>query len=108
MSDIFCVESESPFSAAQFEAARFLIARLRAEAANEKFDADALGMKFTPLGDYPAASVDDGTVISMTDFIRASLLILWSLVLDTSENSGLPPGQIIAEMGLSLAEHHPA
>lgn len=109
MTDMSSVEqAESPFTEPQFEAARFLVARLRAEAAGEKFDGEEIGMKFVPMGDFPAAAVDDGTVITSTDFIRASLLILWSLVLDMAESMNLAPGQVVEQMGLALAEHHPA
>lgn len=109
MADITAVEqgSESPFNEPQFEAARFLVARLRAEAAGEKFEGEEIGIKFVPMGDFPAASVDTGIVITATDFIRASLLILWSMVLDMSEAAGCSPNQVIQSMGLSLAEHDP-
>lgn len=113
--DTFRVEPEhnpSPFSPAQFEAARFIVARLRAEASQEKFDPDEIGLKFTPLGDLPAAIVDDGTIISITDFIRASLLMIWSLVVDMADElddeSSVTPLDIVQAMGLSLAEHDPA
>lgn len=99
---------ESPFNEAQFEAARFLVARLRAEAAGERFEGEEIGMKFAPMGDFPAAAIDTGVIITSTDFIRASLLILWSMVLDMSECAGCTPAQVIQQMGLSLAEHDPA
>lgn len=99
---------ESPFTQPQFEAARFMVARMLAEALGEKFDPEDIGMKFTPLGDFPAATVDDGTVISTTDFIRASLLMLWSLVVDMADTCETSPQDVIQAVGVSLAEHHPA
>lgn len=110
MTDITSVEqsSESPFTVEQFEAARFIIARLRAEACREKFEAQDIGVTVVPLGDYPAAALDNGMSISTSDFMRAALLMLWSLVLDMSEGSGADPQQVIQQMGLSLAENHPA
>lgn len=101
-------KNESPFSPAQFEAARFMIARMRAEAQGERFNPDDIGIKFTPLGDFPAATVDDGTVISTTDFIRASLLMLWSMVVDMADACDITPAEVIQTVGVSLAEHNPA
>lgn len=110
MPDTFSVQDKhgSPFTQPQYEAARFMVARLRAEAAGEKFNPEDIGIKFTPLGDFPAATVDDGTVISTTDFIRASLLMVWSLVVDMADNCETTPGEVIRAVGLSLAEHDPA
>lgn len=100
--------ADTPFTETQFEAARFFVARLRAEASREKFDGEEIGMTFVPMGDYPAASLDTGMMISTTDFIRAALLMLWSLILDMAEGAGVSPAQVIQQMGLSLAENNPA
>jgi hypothetical protein len=99
---------DSPFSQAQFEAARFMVARLRAEACEEPFNSKDIGFKFTEAGELPAAIVDDGTVITVTDFIRASLLMVWSLVMDMAEEEDVTPLEVVQAIGLSLAENDPA
>lgn len=96
------------FSASQYEAARFIVARLRAEAAGERFEASDLGLKLSPAGDWPVAVLDDGTVILGTDYIRASLLLLWSLVQDLADSEEVDPGIVVSAVGLSLAEHEPS
>lgn len=101
-------QTDAPFTTSQFEAARFMVARLRAEAAGEKFQPEDIGMKFSPLGDAPTATVDGEMVISSMDFIRASLLLLWSMVMDAAESMGEDPGTIVTALGVSLAEHDPA
>jgi hypothetical protein len=97
----------SEFTLEQFHAARFLVARLRAEAAHDTFYPSDIGMKFTPAGDVPAALVDDGTIVAVSDFMRAALTILWSLVLDLANEGDLEPGEVVQMIGLSIAEQEP-
>lgn len=107
MSDTTHVQ-DSPFSQPQYEAARYIVARMSAEASGARFKPEDIGMKFTPLGDFPAATIDDGTVITITDFMRASLLMVWSLIVDVADNIDSTPTEVIQSVGLSLAELDPA
>lgn len=108
MPDTSGVQEKSPFTQPQFEAARYMIARMAAEAAGRVMAPEEVGMRFTPLGDFPAAAVDNGTVITTTDFMRASLLMLWSLIVDMADMCETTPSEVIAAVGVSLAEHDPA
>lgn len=100
-------KSVSPFSPPQYEAARFIIARLRSEAAGEKFEPSDLGIRFTRFGNLPLAVIDDTHVVTGTDFVRSALLMVWSLVSEIAEDADADPIEVIQAIALSLAENEP-
>ena len=90
----------------EFEAARFLIARLRAEAAGEVFDAAAAGYTWNPSANpIVMVSHSDSTVVRAGDVIRASLIMMWSFVLEAAISES--PQEFIGRMGVLLAAAEP-
>lgn len=82
------------------------IARLGAEAAEEYFEFDNIDMFWNPLGD-PVVAVKGDMLIHSTDVLRSALVLLWSLITDHSDASGELPSEIVAKLGLALAQNEP-
>lgn len=90
----------------QYELARMLIARLGAEASGDYFEFDTIDMMWNPLGD-PVVAIKGELLIHSTDMLRASLILLWSMVVDHSDHTGETPSEVVAKLGLALAQNEP-
>lgn len=85
------------------------VARMRAEANQEIFEFDDIGMTWLPdlNGDDPVVAVVDDYPLTAGDFVRAALVMLWSMLLETAQFQDLDPGALVTQLGLSLAQYEP-
>lgn len=86
------------------------VARLRAEANQELFDFDDISMIWLPdmHGVDPIIAQDwDGNPVTAGDFIRAGLVMMWSMVVEQAALAGLEPAVLVTQLGLSLAQYEP-
>jgi hypothetical protein len=85
------------------------VARMRAEANQEMFEFDDIGMLWLPDldGEDPIVADVDGRPISAGDFVRAALVMMWSMLLETAQLQDLDPGALVTQLGLSLAQYEP-
>lgn len=96
--------SRVPFNTEEFEAARMFVARLRSEAAQEPFDFAQLGLTWTELAKLPLAVTEEGMTISAESFVRAALVLLWTLIVETNEDDQI---RAVSELGVAVARHAP-
>lgn len=95
--------NEVQFTKAQFEAARFIVARLRAEAAGEPFDIEQAGYTWNP--DDPVVMMSEhGTMIHGTDLLQACLVLLWGFI---ETDDPILAASTVSIMGLSIAMADP-
>lgn len=90
----------------QYEIARMLVARLNAEAAGDYFEFDSIDMVWNPLGD-PAVAMKGNLLIHSTDLLRATLIMLWSVIVEFSDMTDQEPSEVVAKLGLALAQNEP-
>lgn len=99
--------SQERFTRAQFEAARMFVARLRAEASQEVFEFGQIGMRWVPTGDPVVAVTEDEVMLRAGDFVRAALVMLWSLLIEHGEADLVDPAVLVTRLGISLAQYEP-
>jgi hypothetical protein len=100
------VPMDDRFTAAQYEIGRMFVARLGAEAVGEYFEFDSIDLMWNPLGD-PVVAIKGELLIHSTDLLRASLVLLWSVIIEHSEETEEAPSEIVAKLGLALAQNEP-
>lgn len=93
---------------AQFAAARMLIARLGAEAAEEEFSEELLGIHWLANKDMVCAETEEGEFLLAGDFLYAAIVLLWSMVVGSAEANGQDTADIVSRLALGLASHEPA
>ena len=93
----------SSLSLGEYEAARFLIARLTSEAAARPFNAEELGYHWTPSENPVIVRTDDGVEIRSADIIRVSLMLIWESLTISGQDIDL----MLKSMGLSVAMARP-
>lgn len=100
-------DEELPFTLEQYAAAQFFVARLAAEANEREFAVTDLGWEWTPFDGMPIVMTDDDLVLRATDFIRAALVLLWSVVNDMARSGDQAPEELIQTMGVLVAAARP-
>jgi hypothetical protein len=82
---------------------------MRAEANQEIFDFEDIGMTWLPdaHGVDPIVAAVDGNVITAGDFVRAGLVMMWSMLLEQAAIQDTDPGALVTQLGLSLAQYEP-
>lgn len=97
---------ETGLSPTQFAAAQFYVARLASEAAGGDFSVDDLGWEWTPFENIPCMMTDEGTMLRPADFIRAGLILLWSVINEIADEYRVP-ADIVQAIGVHLASNRP-
>lgn len=101
-------DDKEPLNAAQWAAARMLIARLRSEAAYEPFDFGEIGVTWLATDDVICATTDSGELLRLGDVFYAAIVMLWSLVIAHADATGEHPVDIVAQLGIGVAQHDPS
>jgi hypothetical protein len=101
------VMTEPILTRPQFDAARMLVARLHAEAANIPFDVKDVGWTWLTADDAVCAVADDGTELRQGDVLYAAVVLLWSMVVSCADSQARPIDAVIAQLGLGVASNEP-
>lgn len=96
------------FSPAEFEAARFFIARLLSEHEGRPFEPEDVGLSWSPLNPVVAFVEDGAKPLQATDFIRSALVIIWSLISEMASGSGQDTSSVLSGLGIGVAAAEPS
>lgn len=95
------------FSPAEFECARFFIARLLSENEGRQFNPEEIGLAWSPLNPVVAFIEDGAKPLQLADFIRSALVIVWSLISEMASASGQSTAEILSGLGIGVAQAEP-
>ena len=100
--------SAQTLTEAEFHAMQMIVAWLTRQAEDSAFDAGEIDLKLNPASGYMLFGIDrDGTVIKNSDVVRASMILIWSLVMELAETTSQEVEEIIGSIGLNVARHNP-
>jgi hypothetical protein len=93
----------------QWEAARMLIAWLRAQAVGDTLDYASVGIEWLETPDQTVACTDGAVDIKISDIFYASLMLLWSVVQQEADLlDEATAEEAVARLGLGLAHIEPS
>jgi hypothetical protein len=100
-------DEHNRFEEGSFEAARMLVSRLQSEVYGADWDAEPLGLDWLLPDATPVFETDEGVVVTFGDMMLASLSMILSLFAEAVELSEYTAEELVARMGVGVAELAP-